>query len=351
MAMKIEAKPFGTTQRGECVTCYCLESPEMKLRVLDYGATVQSVQVRDKNGAWTDVVLGYDTLAEYELHDGYLGACVGRVANRLGGAQFQLNGRVYPLARNDGENHLHGGLRGFDKYVWQALVQESGVQFTRLSPDGEEGYPGNLHVSVTYRVEGKTLSMIYDADTDQDTLCNLTNHSYWNLNGGGTVEQHTLQIDAAQFLENSAACMPTGKVLPVAGTPFDFREPKKIGQDIEKDDVQLKNCGGYDHNFCLPGDDTLREAAALCGDQTGISMRVSTTMPGMQLYTANFLGPWPGKGRAMYDRRFAACLETQFYPNAMQCDGFRKPIVKAGEHYHHVTEFSFSNDGKERKWN
>ena len=342
MATKIEAKPFGKTKRGEDVTLYRLETPELIAAVLDYGATVQSVLVRDQKGAWVDVVLGHDTVEGYETHDGYLGACVGRVANRIGGAEFTLNGKTYPLAKNDGNNHLHGGLRGFDKFIWQAVMMEDGVQFSRVSPDGEEAYPGNLQVRVTYTLKNGALSITYDAVSDQDTLCNLTNHSYFNLNGGGTAMEHTLQINASQFLENSAECMPTGKILPVDGTPFDFRTPKKVGRDLEQDDVQLHNCGGYDHNFCLPGDGALYDAAVLSSAESGITMTVSTTMPGVQLYTANFLGPWAGKGGQVYHKRDAVCLETQFYPNAMACEAFQKPILRAGEAYHQVTKYAFS---------
>ena len=342
MDMKIETKPFGTTKRGEAVTAYEISGENIIVRVLDYGATVQGLLTRDRDGKFVDVVLGHDTIEGYETHDGCLGACVGRVANRLGSAEFTLNGKTYPLEKNDGKNHLHGGLRGFDKYVWNAEILEDGVKFFRLSPDEEEGYPGNLNVSVTYRVDGSALSIIYDAVSDRDTLCNLTNHSYFNLNGSGTALHHTLQINAAQFLENSAECMPTGKILPVEGTPFDFRAPKEVGRDLEQDDVQLRNCGGYDHNFCLPDDGTLYDAAVLASAESGITMKTSTTMPGVQLYTANFLGPWEGKGGAMYRKRDGVCMETQFYPNAMACDHFKKPVLKAGEAYHQVTVYAFS---------
>lgn len=343
MAAQIEKQSFGKTARGESVTLFEIITPELTARVLDYGATVQALLVTDKDGKPVDVVLGHDTIEGYETHDGYLGACVGRVANRIGGAEFTLNGKTYPLAKNDGQNHLHGGLRGFDKYVWDAEVLEDGVKFSRVSKDLEEGYPGNLAVSVTYRVQNSALSITYDAKSDLDTLCNLTNHSYFNLNGGGSALSHVLQINADRFLENSAECMPTGKLLRVAGTPFDFRAPKPVGQDIGAMDQQLQNCEGYDHNFCLPDTGSLTEAAVLSSPESGITMKTLTTMPGMQLYTANFLGPWAGKGGAIYDRRGAVCLETQFYPNAMRCEGFRKPILKAGEAYHQVTVYEFSN--------
>lgn len=340
--MKIESKSFGTTRRGEQAALYEIQTQDLIVRLLDYGATVQAVLVRGRDGNFVDVTLGHDTIEGYETHDGYLGACVGRVANRLGGAEFRLNGKTYPLFKNDGENTLHGGQRGFDKYIWDAEILSDGVRFSRTSPDGEEGFPGNLRVSVTYRVENGALSITYDALSDRDTLCNLTNHSYFNLNGGGSALSHTLQINADAFLENSEQCMPAGRILSVEGTPFDFRTPKEVGRDIDLDHVQLRRCGGYDHNFCLPDDGTLFEAAVLSSAESGITMKTYTTMPGVQLYTANFLGPWTGKGGALYEKRGAVCLETQFYPNAMQCAGFRKPILKAGESYHQVTVYAFS---------
>lgn len=341
--MKMEMQTFGVTKYGEIVTAYTLETEKLRLRVLDRGATIQSVWVRNRNGAWVDVALGYDTVAEYESRDGYLGACVGRVANRLGGAAFTLNGVTYPLAKNNGNNHLHGGLRGFDQYIWQAEALEDGIRFSRISPDGEEGYPGKLTVSVTYRVVQDGFQMEYDAVSDRDTLCSLTNHTYWNLTGDGSALDHVLQIHADRFLENSEECLPTGKILPVEGTPFDFRQPKKIGREIGAADVNLKNGSGYDHNFCLPETGALIRAAVLQSEKSGISMAVDTTMPGVQLYTGNFLGPWPGKGGKIYNKRDGVCLETQYYPNAMVCD-FKKPILRAGERYHHVTRHTFWAD-------
>lgn len=347
MAMKIEKTPFGTTKRGEAVTKYTMVSDEMTVSLLDYGATIQAVLVKDRDGKQVDVVLGYDSIAEYEKNDGYLGACIGRVGNRIGGSEFTLNGKTYPLYKNDGENHLHGGARGFDKYIWQAEDLGDGIRFSRLSPDGEEGYPGNLSVSVTYQIKGKMLSLTYDAKTDADTLCNLTNHSYFNLNGGGSVLAHQMQIDADGFLENDAGCLPTGRILNVEGTPFGFRAAKEIGRDIGESYVQLQNCGGYDHNFCLSSEaNTLRPVAQLNSPQTGLTMRVATTMVGMQVYSANFLTKRTGKGGQAYEKHGAVCLETQFYPNAMNCEGFEKPILHAGEVYHHITTFTFSAGDK-----
>lgn len=337
MPVSVEKKPFGVTKDGESVNTYIIRNDVLAVEIMEYGATIRSLLVRH-GGKWTDVVLGYDTLREYEENDGYLGACVGRVGNRIGGASFTLNGKTYSLARNDGENHLHGGVRGFDKYVWTAEVLPDGVRLKRVSPDGEEGYPGTLHAAVRYRLQDGTLVMEYEAFADRDTLCSMTNHSYFNLNGGGSVLDHALQIRAEEFLENSAATLPTGNRLPVAGTPFDFRVPKRIGQDIGADDIQLRNCGGYDHNFCLTGD----PAAVLRGDVSGITMKVRTTLPGVQLYTANVLTERRGKNGAVYVPRGALCLETQYFPNAMACEGFEKPILRAGESWNHRTTLAFS---------
>ena len=337
MPVSVEKKPFGVKKGGEAVNIYCIKNDMLAVEIMEYGAAIRSLLVQ-RGGAWTDVVLGYDTLREYEENDGYLGACVGRVGNRIGGAGFTLNGKTYTLARNDGENHLHGGVRGFDKYVWTAEELPDGVRFARVSPDGEEGYPGTLHAAVSYRLQGNTLVIEYEASADQDTLCSLTNHSYFNLNGSGSVLGHTLQINADEFLENSAATLPTGRRLPVAGTPFDFRVPKRVGQDIGTDDIQLRNCGGYDHNFCLTGE----TAAVLRGDVSGITMTVRTTLPGMQLYAANFLTERRGKNGAVYMPRAALCLETQFFPNAMACEDFEKPILRAGELWREHTALIFS---------
>lgn len=337
MSVSVEKKPFGVTRDGEAVSVYCIRNEALAVEIMEYGAAIRSLLVHH-GGAWTDVVLGYDTLREYEENDGYLGACIGRVGNRIGGAAFTLNGKDYRLAGNDGENHLHGGVRGFDKYVWSAEMLPDGVRLTRVSPDGEEGYPGTMCAAVSYRLCGDTLTMAYEASADRDTLCNLTNHSYFNLNGGGSVLGHTLQIGAEEFLENSAATLPTGRRLPVAGTPFDFRAPKRVGQDIGADDIQLRNGSGYDHNFCLTGE----TAAVLRGDASGITMTVRTTLPGVQLYTANFLTERRGKQGAIYAPRSALCLETQYFPNAMVCDGFEKPILRAGDLWRHCTTLTFS---------
>ena len=269
--MTTKSRHFGYTAQGQAVTAYTLEnSSGMRAVIIDYGATLQSLQVRNRQGGLTDVVLGFDDMAGYEGQDAYLGATIGRMANRVGGAAFSLGGHRYPLFANDGANHLHGGRRGFDKYVWQAETGEDFVRFSRLSPDGEEGYPGNLQVSVTYRLTGdNALCIHYEALSDRDTIVSLTNHSYFNLNGGGSVLEQQLQINAQRYSELGAGVLPTGKALPVAGSPFDFRALKPIGQDIEAEHPQLALGSGYDHNFILSGP----VAAIARSRETGIELQ------------------------------------------------------------------------------
>ncbi len=338
--MSVTVFPFDTLSDGTAVSAARIESAAgMSATLLDYGATLQSLCVPCRAGNRVDVALGYDTAVEYEAQGGYLGATIGRVGNRIGGAAFSLGGKTYELAKNNGANHLHGGVRGFDKRMWQMDAREDSVVFERLSPDGEEGYPGNLRVRVTYTLtpEG-ALHIAYDADTDADTLVNLTNHTYFNLDGGGSIESHRLQIFAERFCENDADTLPTGRLLDVEGTPFDFRAGKLIGADLRADDEQLRRCGGYDHNFCLSG----KRAAMLCGAQSGVKLTVWTDMPGMQLYTANFLTERRGKNGTVMQKHGAVCLETQLYPNAMNCYGFPSPVLRAGTHLHSETVYAFS---------
>lgn len=339
--MSVSVRPFGLTRDGEEVRAYTITN-ELGAYVvlLDYGATVQSLFVPKRDGGLTDVVLGYDSVAEYEAGGAYIGATVGRVGNRIGGGCFSLGGKTYELAKNCGDNTLHGGIRGFDSYVWQAeLVDALTVRFSRLSPDGEEHFPGNLQVSVSFTFGNDcTLRIVYDAVSDADTLVNLTNHSYFDLSGCGQAMEQTLWLNAERFLELGAGTLPTGRQLPVEGTPFDFRISKPVGQDIDRDDPQLKAGGGYDHNFCLGG----AHAATLESAASGIRMDVRTDLPGVQLYTANFLGSDPGKGgRRMCDRG-AVCLETQLYPNAMNCWGFPSPVLRKGQKLRSITSYAFS---------
>lgn len=336
---------FGTTRSGEKVTKYHLQNGSgMDVFVLDYGCTVAEIHVPDKNHRSADVCLGYDTIGEYEDNDGFLGAVIGRHANRIQNGSFELNGKTYTLAVNDGPNHLHGGLRGFDKYVWDSEIRGDQLIFTRLSPDGEEGYPGNLRLKVIYSLTpDNTLRIAYVAESDADTVVNLTNHTYFNLNGHnkGNILNLTLQILADSFTENDANCLPTGNILPVADTPFDFTRPKPIGRDIGKQNIQLKNGKGYDHNWILSDKTKLKKAVKLYSPESGIVMTVSTTMPGVQVYTGNMLGSRNGKNGAHYAPHSAVCLETQYFPNAMAHKNFPSPVLKQGERYDHVTEYHF----------
>jgi aldose 1-epimerase len=334
---------FGQTKKGETVTAYCLENNRgASAVILDYGCTIQSLCIPLANGETCDVVLGYDTVTEYEENGGYVGAAIGRVGNRIGHSEFTLDGKTYKLAANDGINHLHGGIKGFDKYIWAAAFKGNVLEFTRLSPDGEENYPGNLTVKISYELTDENeLKLSYDADTDADTIVNLTNHSYFNLNGGGTVLGHDLQVLAEEFTENDAQCLPTGKFLGTAGTPLDFKVSKPIGRDIEVSDIQLTNGNGYDHNFVLSDTAKLKKAAILHSPETGLSMTTFTTLPGVQLYSGNWLTPRKGKNGSQIDRRYAMCLETQVFPNAMECTNFPSPILRKNEHYHSETVYRF----------
>lgn len=338
--MGVTAFPFPPLRDGTAVTAARIENAcGASVTVLDYGATIQSLCVPDSCGGLVDVVLGYDTAAAYEADTEHLGGTIGRVGNRIGGAAFSLNGKRYALAKNNGENHLHGGLRGFDKRLWDMSANGDSVVFERLSPDGEEGYPGNLRVRVTFTLTAdNALRIAYDAETDADTLVNLTNHAYFNLNGGGDVLGHELRIFADRFCENGEGCLPTGRLLDVEGTPFDFRGGKTVGADIGAEHEQLRRAGGYDHNYCLAG----KRAAVLRGEKSGVVMTVLTDLPGLQLYTANFLSERAGKGGALMRERGAVCLETQLYPNAMDCYGFPSPVLRSGRRLRSETVYAFS---------
>lgn len=338
--MAVTSFSFGKTADGEPVTGHLIQNAHgMKATVLDYGATLQGLEVLNRQGTYTDVVLGFDKVANYEAQDAHIGATIGRMANRIGGSQFSLGGKCYRLFANDGENHLHGGKKGFDRYVWNSESGEDYVRFSRLSPDGEEGYPGNLSVSVTYRLDdSNALHIIYDALCDEDTIVSLTNHSYFNLNGSGSVLSQELQINAERYLELGAGVLPTGKALSVENSPFDFRSFKPIGRDISADHPQLAIGSGYDHNFILSG----ALAAIARSHDTGIELRCYTDLPGMQLYTANFLAEYKGKNGTLMGKHGAFCLETQLYPNAMNCYGFPSPVLHKGESLHHETVYRFS---------
>ena len=336
----ISKRAFGTLADGTPVSCWTLINENgLRAEVLDYGVIIQSLIVPDKNGNQVDVVLGYDTVEEYLSNDGYLGATIGRFANRIKGAAFELNGKTYKLYANNGENHLHGGKRGFDAYVWSSRQEGETVVFSRVSPNGEEGYPGNLSIAVTVGWEGNSLTIRYEAETDQDTIVNFTNHSYFNLNGAGNgnVNGHMMQINADSYTINGTDCIPTGEIVPVDGSAMDFRTAKRIGQDAENDEPCVKYFNGYDSNFVISG----HPVATTVGDETGITMITDTDQPGVQLYTANALTDRKGKGGKEYGFRSAFCLETQHYPDGIHHPQWPTCILRKGEKLQSFTSYLF----------
>jgi aldose 1-epimerase len=338
--MQIAHRPFGVLPDGTKVACWTITSDAgLQAEVMDYGATIRCIRVPDRDGRLTDVVLGYDTLEGYVGNRGFFGATIGRFANRIGGAEFELNGRRYPLAKNNGQNHLHGGTAGFDKRVFHAEPEADGVSFRYISPDGEEGYPGKLAVSVKIGWQGNGLHLQYRAESDSDTILNLTNHSYFNLDGRGDVQKQFLTLSADFFTPNDKACLPTGEIVPVDGTAMDFRMPKAIGQDADRDESFVGFSGGYDANFVLTG---RNPAAVASSHESGIVMRVITDQPGIQLYTANNMVPRAGKGGAIYGHRAAFCLETQHFPDCIHHADWPSCILRKGEVFHSTTIYEFS---------
>ncbi len=340
--MSVSIRPFGATKAGTEVRAYTIDNNNgASCTVLDYGAIIQALCVPDRKGQSVDVVLGYDTAAEYETGRGHLGGMIGRYANRIGGARFSLNGKEYLLEKNNGDNCLHGGSVSYDHMMWETEIPDDyTVRFSRFSPDGEQGFPGNLRISVTYRMAEKSADLFidYDAVCDSDTLYNPTNHSYFDLSGCGKAMEQTLWINAQRYLEISSKTLPTGVQAPVEGTPFDFRQPKPVGRDIDKKDGQLRLGGGYDHNFCIAAP----HAARLESAETGIRMDVYTSMPGMQLYSGNFLGKQKGKKGIVMCDRGAVALETQLWPDSMNHWGFPSAVLRSGEQQNSKTAYCFS---------
>ena len=340
----IRSERFGTTRAGREVLLWTLRSGAgAEVGVLSYGCTVQRILMPDRSGKQIDVALGYDTLGGYEDGTCYFGAFVGRYANRIKGARFTLNGKEYTLEKNDGENHLHGI---YCRQVFDGAVEDDALVFRGVSPDGEEGFPGTLRFAVSYRLtEDNTLEIDYRAETDADTVLNFTNHTYFNLNGGGDVRGHRLTVYADRFTEGDAQTLPTGRILRVGGTPMDFRSGRVIGEDIESDYEQLRLCRGYDHNFLIRGTPgTLRKMAAAQGDVSGIRMEAATTQPAMQLYTGNYIdcdAAACGKGGVRYPRYAGFCLESQHYPCSPNFPDFPTTVLHPGEVYRETTAYRF----------
>jgi aldose 1-epimerase len=340
--------PFGTMPDGTPVELFTLTNRNgMEVRLMTYGAIIQSIRVPDRNGRFADVVNGHDTLEGYRTRSRFFGAVVGRYGNRIAGGKFTLDNREYTLAVNNGPNHLHGGVIGFDKVVWTAAsVTPERIELTRISPDGEEGYPGTLHVGVTYALsDANELSVRYHATTDKPTPINLTQHSYFNLAGhdAGDIGGHILTLNADRYTPVDATQIPTGAMIPVAGTPFDFRQPTAIGTRIDADDEQLKLGGGYDHNFVLNrGTENGVMAARVVEPKSGRTLEVSTTEPGVQFYSGNKLdGSITGKGGTVYGRRSGFCLETQHFPDSPHRANFPSTILRPGQAFDSMTVFKF----------
>ena len=343
--------PFGQTPDGEAVESFTLTNAHgIELRAISYGGIIVSLRVPDRDGRRDDVVLGHDDLAGYLAKPSFFGALVGRYGNRIAGGRFTLDGRTYTLATNNGPNHLHGGVRGFDKRVWKAQPFErpgtAGLVLTRTSPDGEEGYPGNLAVRVTYTLTDRDeVGFEYFATTDKPTVVNLTQHSYFNLAGDGKrdVLGHELMIDADRFTPVDKTLIPTGVLAAVAGTPFDFRKPAAIGARIGADDEQIRNGGGYDHNFVLNGrGQGLTPAIRVFEPTTGRTLDIATTEPGVQFYSGNFLdGSVTGKAGHVYGKRYGFCLETQHFPDSPNHPGFPSTVLRPGKEYRSKTVLKF----------
>lgn len=334
---------FGKTLRGEQASLYEIRCGQLTAQISDFGATLVRLYVPDSAGNLADVVLGYRDPVEYQQKGGYFGATVGRNANRIAGGRFELNGRTVQMPQNEGENNLHSGPDSYAYRIWTMEKHtESSIRFSLESPDGDQGMPGNAQIHVTYTLEYPgSLRITYDAVSDQDTVFNLTNHSYFNLAGHDHPEkamEQVLMLTARHYTPDDAQSIPTGELRPVAGTPMDFRVPKPIGRDLGQDYPCFRLQRGYDHNFEAYAD----PCAILTDPASGRTMSVSTDCPGIQFYSGNFLSGEEGKDGVSYCHRGGIALETQYYPDSVNKPDWKKPICKAGEHYHSETVYKFS---------
>ena len=349
----VTKESFGKTAAGENVDIYTLRNTHgVEAKIMNYGGILVSLKVPDKNGKFDDVVLGFNDLDSYLKGHPYFGALIGRYGNRIAKGRFTLNGTEYKLAVNNGENHLHGGIKGFDKVVWTGRESKTkagpAVVLTYLSKDGEEGYPGNLNVTVVYTLTNNNeLKIDYSATTDKDTVLNLTHHSYFNLagEGNGDILNHRVTINGNRFLPTDAGSIPTGELRQVAKTPFDFLTAHAIGERINADEEQIKLGNGYDHTWIINGRMGVMRLAATASDPTsGRTMQVWTTEPGVQFYTGNFLdGTLTGKSGKIYQRRFGFCFETQHYPDSPNHPAFPTTTLKKGATFKSSTIYRFSH--------
>jgi len=343
--MTITQQSFGQTAAGAPVELFILNNAAgLTVKITNYGGIIVSVLAPDRHGQFDDVVLGFDTLAGYLQKHPFFGALAGRYANRIANGKFTLDRVEYSLAVNNGPNHLHGGLHGFDKKVWQADAADNSLHLTTVSPDGDEGYPGTLTVTTIYTLTAdNALRIEYNATTDRPTIINLTNHSYFNLAGSGDILAHELLINADRFTPVNENLIPTGELRPVEDTPFDFTQLTPIGARIEQADEQLQRAGGYDHNFVLnaAGDLSVLSARAV-EPKSGRTLEMYTTQPGVQFYTGNFLdGTLTGKGGRVYGPRTGFCLETQHYPDSPNQPNFPSTVLNPGDTYRQSTIYKF----------
>ncbi len=345
--MSVSQQAFGTTAKGESVHIYTITNAlGNSVSILDFGAIIQAICIQDKSGTSIDCCLGFNTVEEYEA-TGYIGACIGRVANRIGGGRFELNGQTYNLAFNKPNLHLHGGIEGFNKKVFDVRIDnEQSITCSYVSPHMEEGYPAELHLDVTYTFDDDNqLILDYHAtnnDEKLDTIINLTNHGYFNLDGegSGTILDHEFQLSASYITEVNDGLIPNGRLLDVTDTPFDFRQPKTLGQDIHSDHPQIVYGFGYDQNFCIDGEG-LRQCSMLKSKKTGLTLYTSTDLPGVQIYTGNKLPDVSGKSGGRYGYFSGVSIETQDYPDAIAHPNFPSIVLGPKKVYHHTTIFRF----------
>jgi aldose 1-epimerase len=339
---------FGKMPDGATVQSFTITNAGgASVQIISYGAAIVSLKVPDRDGKFDDIVLGFDNMQGYLSRNPFFGAIVGRYGNRIAGAKFTLDGTEYKLTPSDRQNTLHGGRRGFDKVLWTgAKVDDQMVEFKYLSKDGEEGFPGNLNVSVRYSLnDANEMKIEYTATTDKPTVVNLTNHSYWNLAGAGSgdVLNHELMINADRYTPGDQGLIPTGDIVPVDATPFDFRQPHRIGERIDADNAQLRAGGGYDHNFVLNRTgDGLSIAATVHDPKTGRVLTIQTTEPAIQFYSGNGLGNIRGKNGVTYPRRSAFCLEPQHFPDSPNHPDFPSTTLRPGETFHSTSVYQFS---------
>jgi aldose 1-epimerase len=350
LARRLTRQNLGSSPGGDALYLFTLTNDQgFEATITNYGGILVSLKAPDRDGRLADVVLGYDTVDKY-LSDNrpHFGATIGRYGNRIGRARFTLNGVEYQLAKNNGENSLHGGNRGFDQVMWTPReLSDGSLELSYLSPDGEEGFPGNLRVTVTFTLAGNSLEIGYAAATDQETVLNLTNHSYFNLKGAGEgdVLHHRVMLNADRYTPVDAGLIPTGELRSVAATPFDFCQPQLIGARIDQDSEQLRLGRGYDHNWVLNrSGGGLTLAARVEEPSTGRVLEVHTTEPGVQFYTANGLNISQGKGGKTYGPRSGFCLETQHFPDSPNHPGFPSTVLKPGQRFHSTTEFRFRTE-------